>query len=122
MQRSHQRHLQFAQQGKYVASCATAVNAILMLQTNKIVAVKVEKISGTLIGGKILLLYLKANLFWILIARIRIVDGDGKQSFLSVFGRERRAQIGCERGNAALSRLVVSHKRNAGWQRQFARI
>src|ERR1035437_7423187 len=47
--------------------------------------------------------------------------GDGKQSPLSVFGRKRRAQIGCERGNAALSRLVVSHKRNASWQRQFAR-
>ena len=39
-----------------MAARAAAVNAIFMLQTNKIVAIEVKKISGPLIGGKVLLL------------------------------------------------------------------
>ena len=54
---------QFGQMKRGAYFVNAAVNAIFMLQTNKIVAIEVEEISGTLIGGKVLLLYFKANLF-----------------------------------------------------------
>ena len=71
VQRSHQRHLQSAQQGKNVTARDPAVDAIFMLQANKIVAIEVEEIGGPLIGGKVLLLQFQAHLFGIFVARIR---------------------------------------------------
>ena len=68
---------------------AAAVDAIFMLQANKIVAVEVEEISGPLIGGQIFLVKFQAHLLRVFVARIGIVDGNGKQAPLSVFGGER---------------------------------
>ncbi len=52
VQRGHHRHLQSAQQGRMWQPARAAVDAIFMLQANKIVAVEVEKIGGPLIGAR----------------------------------------------------------------------
>ena len=120
VQRSDQRHFQSAQQGQNVAARGAAVDAVFMLQADKIVAIEVQEIGGPLIGGNILLRQFQAHLLRIIVARIGIVDGNGKQASFSVFGCERVAQVGRESGNAALARQIIPNKSNARGQRQAA--
>ena len=105
-----------------MAARAAAVDAVFMLQADQIVAIEIEEIGRPLIGGDVFLRQFQAHLLWIVVTRIRIVDGNGKQASFSVFGRERGAQIGRECGNAALARQIVSDKCDARGQRQFARL
>ena len=51
MQRGHERHLQPAQQGQNVTARGSSIDAIFMLQTNKVVAIEVEEVSGSLVRG-----------------------------------------------------------------------
>jgi hypothetical protein len=105
VQRSDQRHFQSAQQGQNVAARGAAVDAVFMLQADKIVAIEVQEICGPLIGGNVFLRQLQAHLFRIIVAGIGIVDGNGKEASFSVFG--------CERGGeCSVHRSVVNEK----WQ------
>ena len=52
VQRRHQRHLQFAKQGQNVAACGASKDAIFMLQANKVIAIEVEKLCGSLVGSQ----------------------------------------------------------------------
>ena len=120
MQRSDQRHFQPAQQNQNVAARGPAVDAVFMLQADEIVAIEVKKIGGPLIRGNVLLRQFQAHLLRIIVAGIGIVDGDSEQASFAVFGCERGAQVGRERGNAALARQIIPHKRDARGQRQAA--
>ena len=62
-----------------------------MLQTNKVIAIEVEKLRGSLIGRKLLLRKLQSNLLRVLVARVRIVDRDRKKASFTEFGSERGA-------------------------------
>jgi hypothetical protein len=84
-----------------------------MLQAYEIVAIEIQEIGGPLIGGNVFLRQLQAHLFRIVVARIGIVDGNGKQAPFSVFGCERGAQVGRESSNAALPRQIIPNERNA---------
>jgi len=55
-----------------------AEDSVFMLKADQIVAIEVEKISGALIGGAVLLLKFKPNYVGIFIAEVRIVDRDRK--------------------------------------------
>ena len=74
--------LQSAQQRQNVAARGPAIDAVFMLQTDEIVAIEVQEISGPLIGGNVLLVQFQAHLFRIIVARIGIVDGNGEQRVL----------------------------------------
>ncbi len=98
----------------------SAVDAIFVLQANKIVAIEVEEISGPLIGGNVLLCQLQTHLLRIVVAGFGIVDGNGEQASFTVFGCQSVTQVGRESGNAALARQIVSNKSDARGQRHAA--
>ena len=88
VKRCNQRHLQLVQQRENVTARNPAVDAILMLQADKIVAVEIQELGGSLIGSDILLLKFQAHLLRILVARLRIVDRNGKQAFPAILVSE----------------------------------
>ncbi len=117
--RCHQGHLQFAEKRQDVAACGAAVDAVFMLQAHKIVAVEIQEVGGTLIGGHVFLLKFQTYLFGVVVMRIRIVDRDCKQPLWTILGPESRAKVRGESRNAALARKIVPDKGNACRQRNW---
>ena len=117
MQRGYEGHLQFAEKRQDVAARATAVDAVFMLQANKVVAVEVEKVGSTLVGVALFLLQFQAHLIGVIVLRMRIVHGDSKQTFLPVLSRKGSAEVGGKRRNSALAGEIVPHECDARGQR-----
>src|SRR6185437_220462 len=89
MQGCHQWHLQLAEQEKNMAPRSAAKDAIFMLQADEVIAVEVEKFCCPLVGTHIFLRNLQPYLFWIFIARVRIVDRDREESLSPIFRGNR---------------------------------
>src|SRR5579859_7084082 len=104
MQRGHQRHLQFAEQGQDVAAGGASEDAVFMLQTNEVIAIEVEELRGSLVRSNIFLRQFQANLFGVFIARIRIVDWNCKEATNPELSTESVAQVGRECGDPAFAR------------------
>jgi hypothetical protein len=78
VQRRDDRHFEFAQQRQDVPAGRTAEDTELVLQADHVHVADVQKVGGAQIRGKILLLDLEANRFWIFIDTPEIVDGHGE--------------------------------------------
>jgi hypothetical protein len=103
MQRHDERHRQLANEFEDVSPGHAPEDAVLMLEANDIVAVEVQELGGTLIRRRIFLIDFQPHPFGILVVTIRIVDGNCEKTGPAIFGRNCRAQVGCEGRDATLS-------------------
>ena len=112
MQSCHNGHAQFTQQGENVAARPPAKNSIFELQANEIDVVDIQEIGGASIRLNIFFRQFKSNAGRVSVAAFDVVDGQRDARGVAVFGGDGLAEIGGERGNAALARQVVTDKRN----------
>ena len=118
VQGSDQRHLEFAQQAEDVAAGEAAKDAEFVLQADEVVAVEVEELGSALVGGQVVLGELQTDPLGVFIAGVGVVDGDGEETAVAELGRDGRAEIGGEGGDAALAGQVVAHERDTSGQGQ----
>jgi len=93
-----------------------AENPILKLKADQIVAIEIQKVGNSLIRGEVLLIKFESDRFRILIAGARIIDRNRKQPICTIFGTDRRAEVGGESSNSTLSRKIISDKGDPRWQ------
>ena len=93
-----------------MAAGGPAENAELVLEADDVHVADVEKVRGALIGRQILLLNLEAHHFRVLVAARNVVDRHCEALALRMRACDGGQQVGCERGNAALTRQVVADK------------
>ena len=108
VKRGDNRHSQFAQKRQNVTAGGPAENAEFVLQTDDVHVADVEEVRGAQIGRQVLLLNLEVNYFRILVAAFDVVHGHRETLALGMRGLDRREQVGCEGGDAALARQVVA--------------
>jgi hypothetical protein len=96
-----------------VASRASAENAVLMLQRYEFDVVDVQKVGGAAVGINVLLREFKPDAARIGVTGLGIVDRQGDAGGLRILGGDGFAQIGCKRGDAALTRQIVADEGDA---------
>src|ERR1700749_4031435 len=99
MKCSHQWHLQLAEQRQDVTAGNSSENPVLVLHTDQIISVEVQKLGGPLVRSLVLLENLQPYTLRIVVARVGIVDWNGKQPRTTVFGRYGSAQVCGECGD-----------------------
>src|ERR1041385_8396655 len=104
MKCSHQWHLQLAEQRQDVTTGNSSENPVLVLHTDQIISVEVQKLGGPLVRSLVLLGKLQSYTLRIVVRRVRIVDWNGEQPRSTVFGSYGSAEVSGERGNATLPR------------------
>ena len=96
-----------------MAARAPAENAVFMLQADEVHVVDIQEVGGAAIGIDILLREFKPNAGRIGVTGLDVIDRQGDAGCLMILGGDGLAQIGGERGDAALARQVVADERNA---------
>src|SRR5437763_5368193 len=96
-----------------MAAGYAAKDSVLVLQAHQVVAIEVQELSSTFVGSEILLSNLNANLFRVVVARIRIVHWYCEQTASTKFGRHSTAQVCRKCGYSALPRPVVPDDGNS---------
>src|SRR5580698_9148949 len=93
-----------------MASGSPAVDTKLVLEQNDLDVVDVEEIGRTAVGTEFLLVDLKSDTSWIIVAFGSIIDCAHDAQTFWEFRRNSLTNIGGESGDAALARKMIPEK------------
>ena len=112
VQRRDDRHAQLAEQREHVAAGLAAEDAVLVLHAHDVDGVDVQEVRGAPVRREVALGDLEANARGIGVALPASFIASTKQSSSGTSAAMRVAQIGRERGDAALARQVIAEHRD----------
>src|ERR1044071_1037439 len=110
MKSCRNRHLERAQQGYDVAAGGATENSEFMLEGDRPDVSDIKKIRRPLIRREIVFLDFKADAIRVIIARIDVVDRDGKAMGLRVLRGKGFAKVGREGRDPAFAGQIVAYK------------
>src|SRR5271165_62774 len=100
-----------------MASGRTAEDSVLVLQTNHVDIVEVQKLSRLLIRGQVILSKRPSHARRVFISFVGVINWERQQSSCTILCGNGCAQVGCERGYSALPRKIIADHGDSAGQR-----